>query len=83
VRSVGDRAPRAYLIVLVTSGSTLVLELVAGGVLALFVGVSIHTWTTVIGVVLVGISLGNYLGGVLADREASGRTLGILSPPAG
>jgi hypothetical protein len=49
----------AYLIVLVASGSTLVLELVAGRVLTRFVGVSIHTWTTIIGVVLAGISLGH------------------------
>jgi MFS family permease len=68
----------SYLIVFVASGRTLVLELVAGRVLAPFVGVSIHTWTGVIGVVLAGISLGNYLGGVLADRGGDGRLLGFL-----
>jgi MFS family permease len=68
----------SYLIVLVASGCTLVLELVAGRVLAPLVGVSIHTWTGVIGVVLAGISLGSYLGGLLADRGASRRTLGLL-----
>ena len=62
-------AERAYLIVAVASGCTLVLELVAGRVLAPFVGVSIQTWTSIIAVVLAGISLGNYLGGVLADRD--------------
>jgi predicted membrane-bound spermidine synthase len=67
-----------YLIVLVASGCTLVLELVAGRILAPFVGVSIHTWTSIIGVVLAGISLGNYLGGMVADRGGSGRALGIL-----
>jgi len=41
-------------------------------------GVSLYTWTTIIGVVLAGISLGNYLGGRLADRAASNRTLGTL-----
>jgi MFS family permease len=68
----------SYLIVFVASGCTLVLELVAGRILAPFVGVSIHTWTGIIGVVLAGISLGNYLGGVLADRAGSSRVLGIL-----
>ena len=67
-----------YLVVFVASGCTLVLELVAGRILAPFVGVSIHTWTSIIGGVLAGIALGNYLGGLLADRAASGRTLGIL-----
>jgi predicted membrane-bound spermidine synthase len=76
-----ERIPSAwpsYLIVFVASGCTLVLELAAGRLLAPFVGVSIHTWTSVIGVVLAGMSLGNYLGGVLADRAASRRTLGVL-----
>jgi hypothetical protein len=30
--------------------------------------VSLYTWTSVIGVVLAGVSPGNYLGGRLADR---------------
>jgi hypothetical protein len=68
----------SYLVVFVASGCTLVLELVAGRVLAPFVGVSVHTWTGIIGVVLAGISLGNYLGGVLADRGGAGRLLALL-----
>jgi hypothetical protein len=75
---VGERLWASYLIAFVASGCTLVLELVAGRILAPFVGVSIHTWTSIIGVVLAGISLGNYLGGTLADRAGSWRTLGVL-----
>src|SRR5436309_12141681 len=52
----------------VGSGCMLVLELVAGRILAPAIGVSLYTWTSVIGVVLAGVSLGNYLGGRLADR---------------
>jgi predicted membrane-bound spermidine synthase len=73
----------SQLVVFVASGCTLVLELVAGRILAPFVGVSIHTWTSIIGVVLAGISLGSYLGGALADRAGSGRTLGILLAAGG
>jgi spermidine synthase len=40
--------------------------------------VSLYTWTSVIGVVLAGISLGNYLGGWLADRRASLHLLGVI-----
>ena len=79
----GERLWAPYAIVFVASGCTLVLELVAGRVLAPFVGVSIHTWTSVIGVVLAGISLGNYLGGALADRAGSGRMLGVLLTAGG
>jgi hypothetical protein len=60
-----------YLIVFISSGCIMILELVAGRIIAPWVGVSLYTWTSVIGVVLAGISLGNYLGGWLADRHAS------------
>lgn len=64
------------LIVFVSSACIMILELVAGRIIAPYVGVSLYTWTSVIGVVLAGISLGNYLGGWLADRWASLRLLG-------
>ena len=62
----------------VASAATLVLELVAGRLLAPFVGVSLYTWTAIIGVVLAGISLGSWLGGRLADVQPSRRLLGLL-----
>lgn len=68
----------SYLIVFLSSACTLILEIVAGRILAPFIGVSLYTWTSIIGVVLAGISLGNYLGGRIADRAGSRRTLGIL-----
>ncbi|MBI3866571.1 MAG: spermidine synthase, partial [Planctomycetia bacterium] len=46
----------------------MVLELTASRLIANYVGQSLYTWTSVIGVVLAGISIGNYLGGWLADR---------------
>jgi MFS family permease len=67
---------RPNLIVFVSSACIMILELVAGRIIAPYVGVSLYTWTSVIGVVLAGISLGNYLGGRLADRWASPRLLG-------
>src|SRR5579872_2901373 len=70
--------PVAYLIVFVASCCTLILELVAGRILAPFIGVSLYTWTSVIGVVLAGISLGNYTGGRVADRWPDRRTLGVI-----
>ena len=33
-----------------------------------FIGVSLYTWTSIIGVCLAGISAGNFIGGVLADK---------------
>ena len=72
------RVVKPNFIVFVASFCTLVLELVAGRVLAQYLGVSIYTWTSVIGIVLAGISLGNYLGGKAADRWASPRLLMLL-----
>ena len=56
----------------------MILELVAGRIIAPYVGVSLYTWTSVIGVVLAGMSLGYYVGGRLADRWASLRLLGAV-----
>ena len=67
----------AYVVVFIASGCTLIIEIVAGRIIAPVVGVSLYTWTSVIGVVLAGISLGNYTGGVVADRWEGRRTMGI------
>ncbi|MBI3967186.1 MAG: fused MFS/spermidine synthase [Chloroflexi bacterium] len=72
------RSPWSEVLVGLTSMCTLVIELVAGRILAPYIGVSLYTWTTIIGVVLAGITIGNYLGGWLADRYASRRALGVI-----
>src|SRR5262245_48050715 len=68
----------ACSIVFIASFCTLVIELIAGRIMAPYIGVSLYTWTSIIGVVLAGISLGNYVGGRIADRAASPFTLGVL-----
>jgi predicted membrane-bound spermidine synthase len=69
---------RAAFIVFIASFCTLVIELVAGRVLAPYVGVSLYTWTSIIGVVLAGISAGAWAGGWIADRRPEASTLGWL-----
>jgi spermidine synthase len=69
---------QTYLLAFTASACSLIIELVAGRIMAPLIGVSLYTWTSIIGVVLAGISLGNFLGGKLADRFASRRTLGLL-----
>lgn len=80
---VRPRVVRAAVIVFTASFCTLVIELVAGRVLAPHVGVSLYTWTSIIGVVLAGISAGAYAGGWLADRRPAPSTLGWLLLAAG
>lgn len=61
----------------------MVLEIAAGRLIAPYVGVSLYTWTSIIGVILGGLSLGNWLGGVWADRGAGPRQAGIILMAAG
>lgn len=66
-------------VVFVGSLCIMVLELTAARLVAKHVGQSLYTWTSVIGVVLAGITAGNYIGGWLADRfENRQRTLAWL-----
>jgi len=69
---------KANIVVFVASFCMLVIEIVAGRIMAPFVGVSLYTWTSIIGVVLAGISIGAYLGGLIADRFPRPSTLGWL-----
>lgn len=68
----------AVVIVFLSNACILVIELIAGRMMAPIVGVSLYTWTSIIGVVLAGISLGNYLGGKIADRWASRNVLSLF-----
>jgi spermidine synthase len=77
------RAWAAYAIVFVASAATLVLEIAAGRLLASYFGVSLYTWTSIIGVVLLGIAVGNYCGGYVADLAGTRRTLGLVLATAG
>ena len=69
---------KANSVVFIASFCTLVIELVAGRIMAPHVGVSLYTWTSIIGVVLAGISIGAYVGGLIADRYPHATTLGWL-----
>lgn len=66
----------ACAIVLVASFCSMSLEMAASRVLAPALGVSLYSWTGIIGVVLCGIAAGNWLGGVLADRLPRADVLG-------
>ncbi len=52
------------------------LEIAASRLLAQRLGVSLYSWTGIIGVVLAGIAFGNYAGGLIADHFPRRETLG-------
>ncbi len=63
--------------IFISSAILLVLEIVAGRLIAPYVGVSIYSWTSIIGVILAGLSLGNWVGGRWADRGGTDEAIGI------
>jgi spermidine synthase len=67
----------AAVLAILAAGSVLVLEIAAGRMLAPYVGVSLTTYTGIIGVILGGIALGAWAGGRAADRYGP---IGLLGP---
>lgn len=60
-------------VLFLSSAAALVLEIVAGRLLAPYVGMSLYTWTAIISVVLAGLTIGHWIGGRLAERAGSAR----------
>ena len=68
----------ALALVFFTSASVLVLEILAGRLMAPFLGVTIETFTGIIGTILAAIAVGSWLGGRAADRYDPAKLLGPL-----
>ncbi len=67
-----------YALAFFSSLCIMTLELVSSRLVAQHVGASLTVWTSVIGIILGGICLGNVLGGRLADRADPRRAVGPL-----
>jgi len=67
-----------YITVFLCGAIIMGLELVAARVLSPYVGSSNPIWTSIIGVILISMSLGYLLGGKLADRKNDFNTLASL-----
>ena len=80
MRDPGQQLPDWFAVVLVTgtSAAVLVLEILAGRVLAPYVGVNLETYTAIIGTILAGIALGARLGGAAADHVDPRRLIPLL-----
>jgi spermidine synthase len=69
--------------VFIAGGVLLGLEIASSRVLAPFFGNSLYVWGSLIGIVLAGLSLGYWLGGIVADRYPTPRLLvGLLGTAA-
>jgi spermidine synthase/MFS family permease len=67
-----------HLVVFFSAACIMIMELVAGRLIARHLGSSLYTWTSIIGLILAGMSIGNYLGGRFADRWEPERIVGLL-----
>lgn len=64
-------------IVFLASFCLMLVQVVSGRALAPHLGVSVFTWTAVIGTTLLGIAFGNAAGGRIADMAGGKKNLGI------
>ncbi len=72
------RPAAAAAVVFLASAAVLVLEILAARLMAPYIGVSLDTYTGIIGTVLAGIAAGSWLGGRTADRYSARVILGPI-----
>ncbi len=69
----------AYTIAFGASASLMAMEIASGRLIARQFGNSLYTWTSILAVILTGVTIGYYAGGHLADRFETKRITGWLS----
>src|SRR5687768_10371840 len=67
-----------YLAVLISGTVTMALEMLIGRTLTPYLGGTIYTWGALISVFLIGMTLGYFAGGRMADRMGSVHVVGGL-----
>ncbi len=67
-----------YTVVIVCGAVLMAFEIVGSRILSPYFGNSIFVWGSLISIVLAALSLGYYLGGLIADRRPTFPTLGVL-----
>ena len=63
------------IIIFIVEAVCMILELVASRILSPYFGNTNIVWTSVIAIILLSSSIGNYLGGKIADRENQTKSL--------
>ncbi len=58
--------------------SLMTIELTSTRIIAPYLGSSLYTWTSAIGVILFGLSIGNWWGGFVFDKYRTRKTLFIF-----
>ncbi len=72
-----------FLTLLVEGGALMAVELLGAKLVAPFYGNSLYVWTSVLGVTVLALTLGYYLGGILSEKHAkSGMLFSIVAVSA-
>lgn len=66
---------RFEIILVIVNAIYMILEVVASRILAPYFGSSNIVWTSVIGIILLSTSIGNYIGGIIADKDENEKNL--------
>lgn len=72
--------PFLYITVFITGMAVVAVELTASRLLAPYFGASLFIWTNIIGVVMVALALGYFIGGKIADKDEGRRAKKVLYP---
>src|SRR5512146_2652920 len=62
--------PVFFVIIFITGGAILALELLASRIMTPYFGVSLYIWTGILSITLVSLALGYWAGGRYADGKA-------------
>ncbi len=71
------RLPPVWILNAFASFCLMLIQVLSGRALAPFLGTSVYTWTSVIGATLIGLTFGQYAGGLIADRKGGRRALSV------
>ena len=64
--------------VLIVNAIYMILELIASRLLSPYFGNTTIVWTSVIGIILLSSSVGNYIGGIIADKEKLQKAIKLI-----
>ncbi|MEZ5404666.1 MAG: fused MFS/spermidine synthase [Verrucomicrobiia bacterium] len=66
------------IVVFVCGAVVMIFELIGSRVIGPYVGTSIYAWTSLIGIILLSLSVGCYAGGRLADKRPSTKPMALI-----
>ena len=74
---------RLEIVLFIVNAIYMILELIASRLLSPYFGSSNLVWTSIIGIILLSNSIGNFIGGKIADKDCSKNNLKLILKIAG